>query len=445
MPNSVNAHGYVWDPTTAQWVASTKSDDYTPIVPSNFAVRGPRTDRKVIADTQTGHSWTITGTVASSNLNDTTDYVLGTQCVSLLSNSTGVTCAFRKDWGSGSYPDFTNKGIVLWLYIDNWSAMQSAPTVQIIDSSGANAWVAPVLANVGLLDTQQYASDNEWAAYFIPWSAFTKGTIIGSNPTRNAVSSLRVNFYPKTGYQFTAKINGLGTFVEPATVLPNGMISLTYDDTYLSHFSIVRPYLDKYGFRATLYPIVDQLGIDAGHYTLVQLQQMHDRNGYEVGYHATTSAIHAAGLPSLTSKALASELAAGRVWQQNNGFADSTSMAWPRGYMSPTVITAVNEYWSNGRSISGVSPEIANPVRPYRLRCINAAGMTLAQLQTEVDKAKLAHAWTIFLFHDVAASLSGTDSQQQTTAIHNGLIDYISSQSVNVLPVGEAMQIIARY
>lgn len=408
--------------------------------------RTPRTDRTIVAHTQSGHGWTVTGTPVSSNLNDTSDYALGTQCVSAVVQNSTTTIG--RAIGS-PYVDFTAKGLGLWIKVSDWSKVQNM-WIQIIDSTGSASYVANVLNNTGFTEDQYYYKSNEWGYYQIPWAdlvtsnGVTTVTPSGSGFLRNSVNYIRVNTIATSGNTLTVKVNGAATYPEATNALPNGLVSLTYDDAYVSQFNIVRPYLDTYGYRATAFPIVQGVGYDAGHYTLANLQAMHDSSGWEVGFHAMTFASHSAGLTTMSATDVATELQSGRQWQLANGFGDSTAFAYARGSVNGTVAAAVSQFWTSARTVYPLQTEVVNPPKPHRLRCVNAAGYTLAQLKVEVDKAKASHAWVIFLFHDVAATLSGTDNQQQTTAIHNGLIDYIASSNVPVLPQGEAMQLIAR-
>jgi peptidoglycan/xylan/chitin deacetylase (PgdA/CDA1 family) len=401
--------------------------------------RQPGPPVTMLTGTQPGHAVTITttGTPAAQNLNDTSDFLLGSQSVSFSTNATNAeTDAFRRDIAV----DMTGKGFVFFVEFGNQTAGVSKIDVQL--PSGDGNFTGIIFGGAAYTADQQYLKDGEWGRFFVPFSQISAGFRGGSSGTtmsRAAITSIRLRVYNLAGQQVPAKLNGIGTYPEPVATFPNGVVSFVYDDSYSSQYATARPHLDKYGYRATAYPITGRIDSGASYMTMAQLRKLHDQNGWEIGAHATTDAIHALGLTGLSSTDRAIELKALRDWQIANGFADSSSYAYPRGSFDAASISEVGKYWESARTTYAHSVEIVGTPYPYRLRSFNVGGWTTTQRRTMVDVAKQGRAWTIFLIHAIVSTV--TDSQNDIlVADHQDLVDYVASSGVPVLPVGEVMR-----
>lgn len=389
---------------------------------------------------QTGHSLTVLGSPAASNLADTSDYLLGTQAVSLTTTTTAGVAGFRRDSINPAL-DMTGKGFVIWLKVDDFTKL-SYLDIQVITNAGSDIWDKRILDGAGSLPgadgTGRIVESGEWVSWYVPFSAIMAGNTTGT-PNRAAVTGVRVRAFNLAGQAATLRCGGIGTYPEStAGWLANGVVSFTYDDVWATQITAARPHLDRYAYRATLYPIQSLIGA-AGRLTLAQLRSLHDDYGWEVGGHATSEAVHDSGIPVLTQAQRLAELRAVRAWQVANGFGDCAAYAYPRGRWSRAAAADVAAAgFASARTVNGALPEIPGTPYPYRLRSVTATGLSAAQLQAEVDKAKTSKAWTIFTFHGVVAALS--DSQDTLAATHSTLVDYVASSGVAVRPVGEVMQ-----
>jgi Polysaccharide deacetylase len=248
------------------------------------ASKRPAPPVTMVAGTQPGHAITVTTSATGTwNLNDTSDSMLGTQMVSLTSSTTAETDSFK--W-TGNL-DMTGKGFVFFFKANAQTTGISKVDVQL--PSGDGNYSGNVLGPGAYSADQQYAKDGEWVRYYVPFSMCTGtsylGGTVGTTMARNAITSVRFRFWNKAGQVVTAGFAGFGTYTEPAATFPNGVISLAYDDAYANQFTGARPALDKYGYRGTLFPILERIDSGAGYLTSAQVKHLHDRLGWEVGAH----------------------------------------------------------------------------------------------------------------------------------------------------------------
>lgn len=123
----------------------------------------------------------------------------------------------------------------------------------------------------------------------------------------------------------TACWGGVGSASDPVNAWPNGVISLTFDDSGNKQFTVAAPKLSQYWYRGTLYPILDSTGL-----TQAQIRILHDRMGCEIGANATTTAAHTAGLTAVSLPAADAEVRATRQYLLDNGY-EADTFDYPLG------------------------------------------------------------------------------------------------------------------
>jgi len=225
---------------------------------------------------------------------------------------------------------------------------------------------------------------------------------------------------------------------------PNGVVSLTFDDGYLSQYTTARPYLDKYGYRGTAYVITETLWNHAnfpGYFSLAQAQQL-ELGGWEIATHAYTAANHNAGYVSIGDTAALSDMQSGKAYLLQQGFKAPEQFSYPLGAFQAGTITNVARIFGTGRTISltGSFPdETFPPANLTRLKAYPvsaASGIALAQ--TYITQAAANKEWLILLIHDVLTSASG--SLQLSTANFQTLIDSLNSAGLPVRPISEVLK-----
>lgn len=412
------------DPAFTATYAGLSGTRISPVAPTWPALT-------MVSTMQTGHGWTASGTTASSNLNDTTDFIIGSQCASVVTNGAGATGGLQKT-ALGTALDLTGKGLMLWVKVSAASASAVAfISVDVGDDTFTNRYryVFPIVDKSPL-------KVNEWCPLFINFASQLGATVSGT-PSRSTSTAIRVNAVDAGGGSaITLKIGGLATFPDASTVYPNGVLSLTFDDSYAAHWSTAATKLGTYGWAGTLFPILGRLDSSASYLTTAQVQQMASGLGWEIGAHCTTDTTHA-DWTTYTAAQIEAELVAMRAWQATNGVQSST-FAWPNGTYTAAMATQAAKHYTYLRSNGTFIDPIGTPQLSRLSSQVIGASVTLAAAKVMVDNAVTAKSWAKFTFHNlVASSASGND---WLISDFNSLVDYIATKSIAVVPLGRVNQ-----
>ena len=383
---------------------------------------------KMVPACVAGHGWTVAGTVASSDLNATDQVLLGSQSIKVVTNGAAANGGAIRTLPAPVNASDCN--LRIWVRYDDPAKLQYV-TVTVGNSTfSENSAASPV--NLGSTSDASgyYALPNSWMALDIPQSAFV-GSAVWS-----AIQRVQIVFKDKSGgLQATGWIGG-AAFVkrDPLTRYPNGVACLTFDDTYGSAFSIARPKMDAYGWRGTLFPIIDLIG-QGGKLTQENIDQL-VLQGWEVGAHADTNANHALGFVAMTSAQRRASAIAMLNWMRDRGY-PSSSFAWPLGVHNDAAAADVRQYFDSGRLAFSTHAESVTPAMPYRLKSINAGSQqaSLAALitQTVADKGAL-----VITLHDIMAS--GASGNHISTANFDTLLTNLESSGIAVRTFGEFMR-----
>jgi len=265
-----------------------------------------------------------------------------------------------------------------------------------------------------------------------------------------------------TDFQFTVLDDGAGAVTfhlqsleivpDTSATFPNGVVSITFDDSYQSVYDLARPYMDNLGFRGTLYTIADVVGSSGTYQTLAELKQMQQYSGWEVAGHAYTALAHNAGYQTLTSAQVRAEMRSLKAWLITNGF-PADSFAYPGGHFEATtdgvpVDSICREFFTTGRTIVSELQESWPPAMEPRMRAKTAissfsggtAVSTITATGGPLDRCLNDGSWYQICLHQILAS-GLTAATQILQSDFQTLMDAIASRGIPVLPVGE----IARY
>ena len=373
---------------------------------------------------QTGHGFT-NNAGGSANLNDTTDYVLGTQAVSVTTDGLGTSKTIKRTGMTA----FSSNGRIprIWIKVND-NTNVSALQLYMGDTNLANYFRWEMKSSA----TQKWLTNGEWHCITLPWG---DATITGS-PNRSSITDVQFRIVDNASAAVTVHFNGL-MLVDEQDRYPNGVVSFSFDDTYLSHYTVARPKLDQYGFGATAYTIQDYVG-GSGRMTLDQLKLLETYSGWEVSGHASTGAIHAARFTSLTDAQLETEYQTIKNWLSINGFKGDT-IAYPGGEFNPTVLAKAEQYFIGGRTTFKKS-EVIPAARRSKIRCGGyvTSSSTVAELKAAVDKAYDNKEWLILNFHDLVSSI--TSSTDYLIADFQELVDYVNTKNIAVRTIGSVLK-----
>lgn len=395
------------------------------------AIRRPTSPAPtVVTNFQTGHGFTATN-VSSSNMNDTTDFVTGTQSAFGVSQGTGAqTYISRSNFGTF---DLTGKVIRVLLKVTNLAHMN---TLRIL--LGNTNFTSFYLQDLqgSLAQPGDYVEEGKWMWVSIPWNPQPNGT-----PNRAAITDMRIAWFDDaTGQLVKVQVDSIQIVPATHAAFPNGVITLTFDDFPVAQYTIARAKMDQYGYAGTAYGILDRLDT-AGNLTTAQLRNLERINNWEIAAHARTSDSHnrSGGFTSLTAGQLDEEMIAVKSWLNVNGFKGADHYAYPQGLYNQTVLDAVSRYHRTGRLISAPrANELLPPVDYLKLRAWSANNDVPA-MQGVIDAAKAQGSWGIITFHDIVTGTVSTPGTQTSQTNFNTMIDYINTQGVPVRTMTEVL------
>lgn len=403
---------------------------------------------------QTGHGWTATG-VGSSNLNDTGQFVRGTQCATITSNGAGGNGNLSK---SGQAPfDLTGKAIRLTLKLDSITHVTSV-NFYVGTSSMANyfkwrAW--------NFTSSSYMIQAGEWVTVTLQWAdvnAAAGSFSISANGAPSATSGftdMMFQVIDDAAGTVTAHLQSVEIIPDTSVTFPAGVVSITFDDSWKSIHDYGRPIMDALGYRGTTYTIAEAVGTDQ-RLTLDNLRSVQDLSGWEVAGHSYTSAAHTARYPTLTAQQVDRELASLKGWLVENQFT-ADSFAYPGGQFGATtdgvpVDSLVARYFDTGRSINYLNTtEMHPPAIPRRMRALSSIGSVISGSDPAnvtkltgaggmLDRCQRSASWLILTFHQIVTT-TPTDPVQCSVSDFQTVMNAINSRGIPVLPVGEVIRL----
>ncbi|MCJ0906209.1 polysaccharide deacetylase family protein [Rhodococcus sp. ARC_M6] len=414
------------DPVTLGMAKADAAKKFAPLGQGSVPRFG-RQDTSIVTNFEAGHGWTVQNAGGgTSNLNDTSAFAFGTQSVRLTTAGAGASTIVEK-LGIPAIP--VGRMYRLWVKVDAPDTLNRV-RVMLSDAPAFTSYytLESFFSSAGIPEVQRPFKAGEWVPISLPWSI----AVATGSPVRGSLTNIRVLVNDRS-VPATVRLGRLETMPDPVPLFPSGVVSLTYDDTFASAYTVVRPHLDKYGFAGTLFPILERFG-QAGYLTTAQCDALAFTSGWEIGAHASTYAKHVQSVTGMTSAERVAEFTTLRAWQQARGYAAS-SFAYPNGTVDAATEFDLRKFYGTGRLALGRfsatgADEQQNPSIPTRIYAQNPGNLTLAQMKAEVDRAVANKSWLVFVFHDVLTTKVGANDV--ATADHLALVDYIAASGVAV-------------
>ncbi len=408
---------------------------------------------------QKGHGWTPTGgNVQKAVLNDTTEFVRGTQSVSLTTAGKATEEGANADQAGlerlgGPPVNLKGKALRLIFKVSDVNRLRWI-NFYVGTKSLANAYRWRVHTHQ---KGQNWVQSGEWVVVTLQWGdlnaaagAFTMNAARVPS-VRAGFTDMRFSVIDAGQGPCTVRLQAVEIVPDTNSTHPNGLVSITFDDSWQDVFTNGRPLMDKYGFRGTTYTIADQIGT-GGKFTTAQLRAVQDKSGWEVAGHSYQGAVHAARYSGVTAEAVDKDAGALRRWMTENSF-ESESFAYPGGQFDRTtdghsVESIVQRYFSTGRSIIAEdNRENTPPPMPMRLRSLTGISSTQKGLSNPatlvgrgglLDRAHGAGGWLILCFHRVVTTTPANSSECSRDDFEK-IMKAIRSRGMEVKTVGEVM------
>jgi peptidoglycan/xylan/chitin deacetylase (PgdA/CDA1 family) len=390
-------------------------------------------NKTIVTEFQTGHGFTQTGLATSSNLNDTNDFVLGSQAISTISDTAGGINRLTNT----SMTAFSgiNKCIAFFMKLENITHISNTQGVRIYlfsggGSSNYNYWKFQLGS-----DSYPNFQEGQWIYLTLNWGDVT-GT--GGSFDRTNITGVQFNFADdNTGQQVKMHVNGLWTIEDGSNRYPAGVLTLHFDDGWRQQYEVARPILDAAGIVATAYPITNLINTTP-YMSLTQLQELRDYNGWEIGAHSYNDVDHATGFAGLTSAQLEQDLMGIKSWAARNGLTGYNNLAYPLGSYNASVIAVARKYFHASRTINGSTNETIPPAHPMRIRSQTAVselagGTSPSQVNTMVNKAVTNKQWINLTFHKIIPTATSlTMSGNTATVVFPTPIPWLAAASITL-------------
>lgn len=411
---------------------------------------------------QAGHGWSSGGAgLASSNLNDTSVFCRGTQSATLTTNGAGGQANLFKL--NGTVPDLTGKAVRVILRVDDSTHLRSGAVNLYVGTNGLGQtfkWRLNLADNTSMLVTS-----GDWVTLTAQWcnvdsAAGTAFALSGGKPSATSgFTDMQVQVLDDGSGPVTVHVQAVEVIPDTAATYPKGVVSLAFDDSYDSVYSLARPVMDAAGVAGTTYTIAQNLGT-SGYMTVDNLHVLQDQCGWEVAGHAYAQAAHAATYPALTAAEVDGDARSMRAWLVTNGF-QGDSFAYPSGNYEKTtdgveVDSIVRRYFANGRTILSAilagtnygNADMWPPPMPWRLRAVQpvtaditgSANVTnLLAAGSTLDRVAASGGWLHLVFHQITTAAAVNTLQCQQSDLKS-LIAGAQARGMQILPAGSVMR-----
>lgn len=426
-----------------------------PLTPPASARPAWRDASSIVTLMQSGHGWTTSGTVGSSNLNDTSTYARGTQCATVTTAGGGAGANLQKLGMSAM--DLTGKAVRLLLKVDDIAHVSFLNFFVGTSSLASNfKWIAQRATST---TSQNWVQSGEWVLLTLSWADINAASgsyslsSTGVPSTTSGFTDMRIQAVDDAGGAVTVHLQSVELVPDTTETFPNGVVTIGFDDSYDTVYNLARPVMENLGFRGSLYTIADALGT-TGFQTLPQLKTLNSL-GWEIAGHAYTRAKHDVGYNTLTGREVADELRNLRAWMVSNGFL-STQFSYPRGFFGATTDGAnieelTKQYFSTGRSINYESTvESFPPPMPSRMRAVSSIGSVIGSGSRAypanlvgagglLDRCQLEGSWLQLTFHKIVSGTASATTECNITDFTT-IMQAIASRGIPVRTVDDVIR-----
>ncbi|MBI5456466.1 polysaccharide deacetylase family protein [Candidatus Kaiserbacteria bacterium] len=216
-----------------------------------------------------------------------------------------------------------------------------------------------------------------------------------------------------------------------------GMVSLTFDDSWTTQYTNALPILQQAGVKGTFYLTTQP--IQEAWNTFMTPNQVKDiaQKGHEIAGHTITHA----DLTTLSQSAINREIKNSKTYLQNLTGQAVSSFAHPYGAVNNTVKNLLKlAGYTSARGIDYESLNLSTSDK-YDLKsmCIETSN-PVSEIKAQIDGAKANKQWFILCIHEVK---DGGDQYTMTPAKFQEVVNYIKSVGIKVVTVKEGWALMA--
>jgi peptidoglycan/xylan/chitin deacetylase (PgdA/CDA1 family) len=258
--------------------------------------------------------------------------------------------------------------------------------------------------------------------------------------------------------------------VDPALIYPQGIVSLTFDDGYLDHYTNALPILQSASggaLHGTFYMIPDDTvdKTQTGYMTIAQMLQMqtagndmashtadhcdlvalynNPKSATDGGRPSGVAGTPGIGCPDHALKAATTsqaEITNSKIELQGFGASPDNNLAYPFGSYN----NAVEQQVKNGGFLAARTIDVGyntKATNPYALVVQDLDDTTtVATVQSWIDTAMANKVWLILVFHQIESNPANfNDSYAETPITLQGIVNYLAQKHTCVLTVGQVV------
>jgi peptidoglycan/xylan/chitin deacetylase (PgdA/CDA1 family) len=275
-----------------------------------------------------------------------------------------------------------------------------------------------------LVDGIPVGAEDTTAPYTYTWDSVTQPN---GNVTITAVATDRAgNTATSSGVVVTVR-NSV-----PTDVFAKGMVTVTFDDGWISDYQTVLPLLDQFGVTGSFGIISENLPGGSAAYTNLSEVQALAAAGHEINSHTRSHPF----LTILNPTELAAEVAGSRTDLLGFGLPGIFALIYPYGEYSSAVVEATRAAgYGAARSVeTGYNRPDTDR---YALKSQNAVQSTsVAEVQSWIDTAIANRTWLIITYHRIDRN----GGEYANTPEHlEGVLEYLTSTGVDIVTLEEGV------
>ena len=358
------------------------------------------------------------GTVAHTST--VGEYLKGTGAVKLqlAESNTGMRLAI------GSTKDFSSSHFKIWMRASDWTEINDLNLRFMTASNLSSAYFSVQLKSY---ITYTGNHDDEWIEIVVPLSEFSKEQSAVDGDWAS-ITHVLVQGKAESGKTPTVYFDDLQAITNP---LSAPIVSIVFDDGHDSCATLARQVLDAYGYNATLF-LAHDLVDEANYLTQNEVDDL-SLSGWEIAAHGDNNLVTAYSDNASRER----EIRRIKRYHMKRGYRGSNLFAYPNGAWNENLTGLIKKYFEYGRSIIAINQPVGY-MNEYSIHshAVSASDST-ASLTGLIDDAVTFNEWCVLLFHRIKSS--GATGTEYNQADLQTVVDYCNTNSVEVLPFGDAL------
>jgi len=218
--------------------------------------------------------------------------------------------------------------------------------------------------------------------------------------------------------------DSLGGFHRP-------IVTITYDDAWVSQYEEAFPLLKKYKMFATFYILTGSLG-KPGYMTTDQILDLY-KAGHEIGAHTVTHP----DLSTIPAYQVQQELKNSQDFLENLIKHPVPDFAAPYGSVSYDAVKLIKQFYKTNRSVTfGFNTK--NTFDPFKIKALAiSASTSFAAVKQFLENTSKHHVWAVLVYHRIGGEANQTNISVAEFETH---LQEIQKQNLTILTLQQALQ-----